>query len=168
MKHLKPLFVLALVLLASSAFAGTFSIPEKRPLVSVDIPDSWNPEITPKGVACESPDQVASIFFDVVGSEKGARRLIEENVDWLVKDQGVRIDAASQKERSFETNGFEWSEITWDGVSDEWGPASIGFLMTMVSENKMLISTYWITKKHGNKRDARLDRMIDSIRPVRK
>jgi hypothetical protein len=34
------------------------NIPEDKPAISVDIPDSWKPEETDKGIACESPDKL--------------------------------------------------------------------------------------------------------------
>ena len=68
--------------LTSFAPAGTVNIPQDDPAVSVDIPDSWKPEETDKGIACESPDKVATIFFEVT-SGSGLDALIDENVDWL-------------------------------------------------------------------------------------
>jgi hypothetical protein len=51
------------LLLASPAPAGTVNVPEDKPAISVEIPDSWKPEETDNGIACESPDKVATIFF---------------------------------------------------------------------------------------------------------
>jgi hypothetical protein len=84
------------LVLSSLAPAGTLNIPEDKPAISVDIPDSWKPETTDKGIACESPDKVATIFFEVT-SAKGLEALIDENVDWLTKDQGVQLDKASEQ-----------------------------------------------------------------------
>ena len=41
------------LLLTSFAHAGTVNIPQDNPAVSVDVPDSWKPEETDKGIACE-------------------------------------------------------------------------------------------------------------------
>jgi len=72
------------LLLTSFTYASTVNIPQDNPAVSVDIPDSWKPEETDKEVACESPDKVATIFFEVTSSS-GLDALIDENVDWLTK-----------------------------------------------------------------------------------
>src|SRR5580704_1591516 len=93
-----PLFLL----LTSLAPAGTVNIPEDKPAISVDIPDSWKPEQTDKGIACESPDKVATVFFEVT-SAKGQDALIDENVDWLTQDQGVQIDKTSEQKQEFES-----------------------------------------------------------------
>jgi hypothetical protein len=82
------------LLLTGLASAGTVNVPEDKPAISVEIPDSWKPEETDNGIACESPDKVATIFFEVT-SAKGLDALIEENIDWLTKDQGVELDKAS-------------------------------------------------------------------------
>jgi hypothetical protein len=53
------------------------------------------------GIACESPDKVATIFIEVT-SAKGVDALIDENIDWLTKDQGVQLDKASEQKQDFE------------------------------------------------------------------
>jgi len=45
------------LLFASLSPAATVNVPEDQPAISVDIPDSWKPEATEKGVACESHRQ---------------------------------------------------------------------------------------------------------------
>jgi hypothetical protein len=39
------------LLLISFAPAGTVKIPDDKPAISVNIPDSWKPEETDKGIA---------------------------------------------------------------------------------------------------------------------
>ena len=58
------------LLLTGLASAGTVNIPADKPAVSVNIPDSWKPEETDKGIACESPDKVATLFFEVTSGEE--------------------------------------------------------------------------------------------------
>src|SRR3981081_4338384 len=117
------------LLLDNLAPAATVNVPEDKPAISVDIPDSWKPEATDKGIACESPDKVATIFFEVT-SAKGLDSLIEENVDWLTKDQGVQLDKASEQKQEFEAANLGWKRISWSGTSTEWGPAIVGFAFT--------------------------------------
>ncbi|MFZ4481952.1 MAG: hypothetical protein ACOYNZ_18895, partial [Rhodoferax sp.] len=72
-------------LFLGSAMAGLVNVPMKKPVITVEIPDSWKPEETERGVASESPDQVATVFFEIARSEKGVNSLLDENIDWLVK-----------------------------------------------------------------------------------
>jgi hypothetical protein len=62
-----------------------------------------------------------------VTTKKGLDALIQENVEWLVKDQSLQLDKASEHKGDFETGGLKWSRISWDGDSKEWGPATVGF-----------------------------------------
>jgi hypothetical protein len=162
---------LTLVTLAFSFFlirlasAGTVQIPEDSPAISVRIPDSWKPEGTDKGIACESPDQVATIFLEVT-SRKGSDALISENVKWLTHDQGVDIDQATEREKNFEDAGIVWRSISWTGNSKEWGPAIVGFMFTEAGNGKVLTVTYWITEKDKEKQAQTLNTIFESVKRV--
>ncbi|HXM26177.1 MAG TPA: hypothetical protein VN957_09155 [Chthoniobacterales bacterium] len=151
------------LLLTSFTFASTVNIPQDNPAVSVDIPDSWKPEETDKGVACESPDKVATIFFEVTSSS-GLDALIDENVDWLTKDQGVQLDKASEQKQEFEAGNLGWKRISWGGTSKEWGPATVGFAFTDAGNGKVLTVTYWITKKDQEKHFPTIEKIFESVK----
>jgi len=106
------------------------NIPEDEPAISVNIPETWKPEATDKGIACELPDKVATIIFEVT-TEKGLDALIQENVEWLVKDQSVQLDKASEQKQDFESAGLKWGRISWDGDSKEWGRPLSAFCSPM-------------------------------------
>jgi hypothetical protein len=176
MKHLNPTntvkktaiqagaFAFSL-LLTSLSSAGTLSIPEDKPAISVEIPESWKPEETDKGVACESPDKVATIFFEDTSS-KGLDALIDENVNWLTDDQGVQLDKASEQKQEFEAANLPWKRISWSGTSKEWGPATVGFAFTDGGNGKVLTVTYWITMKDQEKHFPAIEKMFESVRRV--
>ena len=167
MKNIAKLLVaLFLSFLIGSAMAGTISIPVKRPAVMINIPDSWEPEETDKGISCESPDQVATLFFEVASSEKGMNKLIDQNIDWLVKEQGVKIVAETQQEGETMVGGLKSSQISYDAKSKEFGPAKVGFIFTMVGE-KLLVTTYWFSKKGYEKHDATVKQILESVRSAK-
>ena len=153
------------LLLTGLAPAATVNIPEDKPAISVSIPDSWKPEETDQGIACESPDKVATIFFEVT-SAKGLDALIDENVDWLTKDQGVQLDKASEQKQEFEAANLEWKRISWSGTSKEWGPATVGFAFTDGGNGKVLTVTYWITKKDAEKHFSTLEKIFESVKRI--
>ena len=159
--------VLFLTFISVPAFAKNIEIPESGPVVSVNIPESWEPENTERGVACESPDKVATIFFEIANSEKAVNALIDENFDWLVNDQKVKINSGSQQEKEAEIAGAQWKVLTWDADSAEWGAAKVGMLMTSAGKNKLLIATYWITKKDADKHDATLTKIFESVKMLK-
>lgn len=153
------------LLFTSLSPAATVNVPEDTPAISVDIPDSWKPEATENGVACESPDKVATIFFEVT-SAKGLEALIDENVDWLTKDQGVQLDKASEEKQEFEAANLGWKRISWSGTSKEWGPATVGFAFTDAGDGKVLTVTYWVTKKDQEKHIPTIEKIFESVKRI--
>jgi len=77
-----------------------------------------------------------TVFFEVT-SPKGVEDLIDENVDWLMKDQKVEIDRKSQSEKDFKNGDINWRRISWDGNSEEFGPTTVGFLMTRAGNHTL-------------------------------
>ncbi len=71
---------LALPLLVATLSAKTIKIPEDDPAVSVDVPDTWEPENTDEGIVVESADKEARVFFEVTEA-KGADARLDENID---------------------------------------------------------------------------------------
>lgn len=166
MKILKPFAAIILSLLVSSTMAGLVSVPAKKPVVTIEIPDSWDPEETDKGIAVESADKVATVFFEIAASEKGMNSLLDENIDWLVKDQGVKINTASKKEQDFLVGGMKSSLMAYDASSKEFGPSKVGFIFTAIGK-KLLVTTYWVTVKGFDKQEAVLDGILASVKPAR-
>lgn len=160
---------LALTLLALSPFATAevMSIPKEKPAATVDVPEDWETEETDEGITCESPDNVVTMFFEIT-SKKEVDTLIEENVDWLTKDQKVEIDQKSQKSADFKAGQLDMKRISWDGKSEEWGEAVVGFMFAEVSSGKVLTITYWITKKDAEKHFPDLEKIFASLKKAKK
>ena len=154
-----------LLLFPSLAPAETVNIPEDEPAISLDIPDSWKPEVNDNGIGCESPDKVATIYFEVTAAKR-VESLIEDNVEWLTKEQSVQINKTSEQKEDFENSGRKWSRISWDGDSQNWGPGKVGFLFTDAGEGKILTVTYWILNKGHEKDLPDLTKMLDSVKQI--
>lgn len=153
------------LLLTSRAPAETINIPEDEPAISLDIPHSWKPEVTDKGIGCESPDKVATIYFEVT-SAKGLDALIEDNIEWLIKDQAIKVDKASEEKQDFEVASRKWGRISWNGDSKDWGPATIGFLFTDAGDGKILTVTYWISKEDQEKDFPTVTKILESVKLI--
>lgn len=151
--------------LATTAPAGTVKLPKEKPVVSVTIPDSWEPEETEDGVQCESPDQVATLIFEVT-EQKGMNDLIDASVDWLMKDHKVEVDEKSQTAKDFESGGMQWKRISWQGSSKEHGPADVGFLFTEVGDGQLLAVTYWILHKDQEKQLEEIVKIYQSVKKI--
>ena len=157
---------LVLTFFPALAPAGTVKLPEDKPATTVTIPDSWEPEASDDGILAESPDNVATIYLEVVADEKQMDSVIEESLKWLTEEHAVKVDAATKATKDFEEGGRKWSRISWDGNSKEWGPAVIGFLFTEVGDGKVLTITYWISKKDSEKSLETLGKIFSSVKSV--
>jgi glucose/arabinose dehydrogenase len=166
MKNTLALATLGLTLFTSLAPAGTIKIPADEPAATATIPDSWEPEEDEDGVLAESPDNVATIFLEIVADEKEMEATIEGSLEWLVKDHEVKVDAATKEEKDFEDAGRKWSRISWSAESKEWGPAVVGFLFSEVGDGKVLTITYWISKKDSEKSLETLGKIFSSVKNV--
>ena len=158
---------LALALFPMMATAKNIKIPKDEPAVTMNIPNAWEPEDSEDGILAESPDNVATVFFKVVASDKEMGKLIDGGIDWLTKEHDVKIDASSKAEKDFEEAGRKWSRISWKGKSKEWGPAVVGFLFTDLGNGKVLTVTYWISEKDSEKSLETLEKIFASVTPVK-
>ncbi len=167
MKTLTITVSLLLALLPSLATAGTIKLPKDKPAATATIPDDWEPEDSDDGILAESPDNVVTIYLEVVASEKEMNTVVEDSLKWLTEDHAVKVDAATKEEKNFEDSGRKWSRISWSGVSKEYGPAVIGFLFTDVGEGKVLTITYWVSKKDSEKSMDALGKIFSSVKSVK-
>jgi hypothetical protein len=155
--------VLSLTVLAAQA--GVIRFPENRPAVSINIPDSWTPETLPKGVMAESPDGVATLIFEFAKSEKDLDGIIDENVDWLIKEHGVRIVASSKQEDKGSAGGIASDVLFYDATHKEYGPARVGFMFTPVKSG-VLVTTFWVSKDGASKNMGAINRILSTVRPL--
>lgn len=158
---------LALTLFPALAPAETIKLPEDQPATSINIPDDWEPEDDGDGILAESPDNVATIYLEVVANEDEMDTVIEDSLTWLVEDHEIKVKEDTKAEAEFETTGRKWTRISWEAQSKEWGPAVVGFLFTEVGGGKVLTITYWISKKDSEKSLAGLGKIFDSVKSIK-
>ena len=92
--------------------------------------------------------------------------LIDENVEWLTSDQKVEIDKSTQKSNDFEAGGMSWKSLAWEGKSEEWGPANIILAFADTGNGKVLMVTYWVTKKGEARHGKQLATILDSVKKI--
>ena len=163
--HLMKTAVLVLFLLGPAS-AGTVKIPENAPAVTAEIPDAWKPEKIDDGIVIESPDQVATMYFEVT-SAKAADDLLKKNLEYLKKEHEVTVDMATMKISDAKIGGQSWHRMSFAGASKEFGPADIGFLLLELGTDKVITVTYWINQKDKSKQERAVDEILDSVKPVK-
>lgn len=163
-KFLALSLCLALSLLAATpAAAKTIKVPEKKALVSFEVPNSWSVEDLEKGVMCESKDEVVTILFEVTGG-KGIEKLIDENIEWLTKEHKVDIDAATKSEADFKAGGLEWSRLSFKCTHKDTGAGRVAFIFSDIGGGKILLITYWITEEGMTKHIPSINALFESFR----
>jgi opacity protein-like surface antigen len=164
MKKLLAAATVAAVLLPSASFAETLQFPSEKPIAEITIPDSWEPEETETGIQATSPDSAIYLSIDVA-NEKTTDKVIDDAVAFL-EENGVKIDASTQKQSEDKVNGMEMSNFDWDG-KDADGDANIGLSLVSPQPGKLLIITYWGTKGEQEKHAEALLKLIGSLKPTR-
>ena len=164
-KFLLLLVAAAFPLLAVSSFAQTIKLPKDSPVVAITVPESWKPEDTDNGFYCESPDEAATVIFEVADAKK-MDALIDQNADWLEKEHKVEIDKSSQVKTEFESGGMKWSLVTFDGKDEVYGPATIMLAFADTGKDQMLMVTYWVTKEGEKTHAKELDGIFKSVKKV--
>src|SRR5580704_4453291 len=85
------------VFLAGLAQAGVFKIPEEgATAISIDVPDSWNPNVSDDSIDTASPDR-AVFFWLTVEKEADVAAVKAEALKALTRN-GLKIDLAGVKE----------------------------------------------------------------------
>lgn len=168
MKKLALTASLLLALLANTSFGGTVKLPEEMPAATVSLPDDWEPEEDENGgVLAESPDNVTTIYFDIVGSKDELDETIEASLKWLMEDHKVSVKAESKEEKEADIGGRSYQMVNFDGESKEWGPAEVGFFFTPVGQGKVLVITYWVSKENSDKStDTLVNKILPSVKSV--
>lgn len=95
--------IIALALLAASfpllAEAKTIKFPSEKPIASITIPDSWEPEETESGVQGTSPDSAVYLSADVASS-RSIEKVSGDAVDSLPRTASPSIRRPRRTRRS--------------------------------------------------------------------
>ena len=150
--------------LPACAMAEVYTMPDNKPVVSITIPDDWETEEIEDGVEATSPDKNVYIAAELVKASN-VEEATKEALKYLV-DNGVVIDAATKKEKTFKIGELEAYELGWQG-KDEDGPTEVSVAIVVVAPKKLMFLTYWATPEGGKTNAAALGAIALSIMPVK-
>ncbi len=159
------LLLLAVSALAFSASAQTFKLPDDKPIVSIDIPKSWEPVTYDDGVEATSDDGEVYLAVEAT-SAKGVKDSIEEAVKYLMK-KGVKIKADSMKQETAKVNGMDMVDLSWDGT-DKDGACKVSLTILGVTDDKGIMIIYWASPEGEKKHQADLNKIAKSIVKLKK
>ncbi|WP_312222218.1 histidine kinase [Rhizobium rhizoryzae] len=164
MKKLFAAAAVAALLFPAASFAETLAFPSDKPVASITIPDSWNPEETDTGIQATSSDEAIYLAIDVADAAD-AGKVVDEAIKFLDKN-GVKVDESTQKQSEDTINGMKMMNLDWSG-KDKDGPVNIGLSVLAPSANKVLLITYWGTKGEQEKHAQDLIGIISSLKPAK-
>lgn len=162
MKRLLLIGLMALALPAS-ALAETFTMPDAKPAASITIPDTWETEEIEDGVEATSPDKLVYIAAEFVKASN-VEDATKEAIAYLIEN-GVEIDAATKKEKTFKIGDLEAFEVEWKG-KDSDGPTEVSVAIVVIAPKKLMFLTYWATPEGGKANAADLGAIALSVKPI--
>ena len=164
MKKFFAAAAVAAMMFPAASFAKTLAFPSDKPVASITIPDSWNPEETDTGIQATSDDEAIYLAIDVADAAD-AGKVVDEAIKFLDKN-GVKVNEASQKQSEDTVNGMKMMNFDWSG-KDKDGDVNIGLSVLSPSANKILLITYWGTKGEQEKHGQTLVNIISSLKPAK-
>ncbi len=158
----KLLAAIALIgVLATSAQARNFAVPEKDPAVTIAIPDNWKTEEITYGYSAQSPDK--DIFFSVeYASAKNVPAMMENNDKWM-KENNIKQVKPLKAEAPL--NGIPATVFQFQ-TTDGNGPTTVDFIMLPGGKDRMILLTIWGNDDERKKHGKALDAIMSSVKAI--
>jgi hypothetical protein len=155
------------VALAGHARAGVFKIPEEgATAISIDVPDSWNPNLSDDTIDTASPDR-AVFFWLTVEKEADVAAVKAEALKALTRN-GLKIDQASVKESTSAFAGSDSAESVYSAVADHGQPQTVKIRAVAIGNNRFIQLAQWGPQAGFDKHAAALTKIFASVKVVGK
>lgn len=152
---------LAVCLSCSQAAAGTFAIPTKHPIATVDIPEAWGPKARASGVEAKSDDDEIHLALEVVAAPD-LNSAVQEGVDLLSKG-GVKIDAGSAELQQMQIADLDASAVRLTGSYNDRPAKMVLMLLPTNVTGKFLLLYYWGSRQGEQDNEDSLQAIANSI-----
>ena len=158
----KLLAAIALLgLLATSAHARNFAVPDKDPAVTISVPDDWDIEEITYGYAAQSPGK--DVFFSVeFASARNVEKMLDNNEKWM-KENNIKKVPPLKAEAPL--NGIPATIFQFQ-TSDDNGPTTVEFIMLPAGKNRMIMLTVWGSDKEREKHGTAIDSIMSSLKAI--
>ena len=159
-------FAVAVLLFGTQVvLATTFAIPEKNPVATITIPDSWEPETYDDGVEATSKDGDVYIAVESVESSE-IGEVTREGLNWF-KKKGVKIDLASKTVAETSLDGMQVLTMSFK-AQDKDGETEVAVsLIKLLAKNRFLLFYVWGSKEAGETNGAALGKIFNSLSPTK-
>ena len=140
--------------------AKPFKLPAEKPLVSIDIPDAWNPVAIQRGYQTETNDKSVYLSVELTDNEKEMTTIIDET-DAMLKSHKVDLNKVNRKDTRFKLNDFPAEEFLYLG-RDEDGPTLVSITLVTVGK-AAVVFTYWASVDGNSKHKEELGKILNSL-----
>ncbi len=151
-----------IVAVAAPAYAKNYALPEKNPVATVVIPDSWEVEESDYGYSATSPDEDV-IFSIESASASRVDKMIEANLKWM-NDQEI-VPKGKAVEEDVNINGFPAKVYSYKATDPE-GDTLIEFVMMPAGNGRVLLLTFWGSQEARDENKADISNIIMSVKPI--
>jgi len=148
------------------AQAGVFKVPEEKSAISIEVPDSWNPNVSDDTIDTASPDR-AVFFWLIVEKEADAAAVKAEAVKALTRN-GLKIDQAGVKESTSAFAGIDSTEWVYSAVADHGQAQTVKIRAVALGNNRFIQLAQWGPQAAFDKHAAVLGKIFGSVKLIGK
>jgi len=155
------------VALAGLARAGVFKVPEEAATaVTIEVPDSWNPNVSDNTIDTASPDHAVFFWLTV---EKGVDvAAVKAKALKSLTRNGLKIDQAGVKESTSAFAGIDSTEWTYSAIADHGQPQTVKVRAVAIGNNRFIQLAQWGPQAAFDKHAAALTKIFGSVNLVGK
>ena len=152
--------------MSTVAQAGVFRITEeKTPAVSIEVPDSWNPNVSDDTIDTASPDR--AIFFWLTVEKQADPAAVKAKALKALTRNGMKIDPAGAKDTAIPFAGLDSTESQYS-ATDNGQPRLVKIRVAALGDNRYLQLVQWGPPASFDKHAAALAKIFGSVKPAGK
>lgn len=161
---MRKLIAVALVafVLPALAYGKTLSLGADAPVITVDVPDEWNANEYPNGVAVTAPGNFL-VTVEVVPVAEIASKM-EAAMKYFV-DKGVEIDKNSVVSNEMKINDYDVTYTAWRG-QDKDGPAIVTISGLVLNDEQIIQINTWGSEESDKANSDAVLALVNSIKPA--
>lgn len=154
-------FLMSVLLFVSPVFAKNLAFPDKNPIGTIVIPDTWKPKQIEYGWEAKSPND--DIYFSVeIVSDKLINKVANSNDAWM-KDNKIRLQPNPVIEELM-LGGLFAKAYKYQAI-DENGPTVVFQIFVMAEKGAAMI-TIWGSEEEQKTREKELNSIMNSIKAI--
>ena len=156
----KSIAVLTFIL-AGSAFAGTYRVPEDEPIARVSIPDRWKTEHREEFLDATVPNGAGHVLVLPVEGLKPSESMLEA-MRYIRRHGTVKVDAHSEKRETSKAGVHPIQTFSWD-ATEKNQPIRIRCHLFSELNGKRLLVVFWGPVEGEKKYQRDLSKILESV-----